>query len=382
MVETLTLSTSLLSALLAIVCLSTGRDRYQKVILTAFFFCVSLLTAIKYIFITTRFLHETPIFIMIPEVINVIMPQLIYLYTLSLIGKEIKKSLYLRMAILPVLSMFLFYIFYFLTNGFTQNRTYVIEGFILLYTLTFITYMLFMVLSLKEIRNVQHRIAEFSHRNQILMSWMKILIVLLLLRAFSTVIFNSLIYFYYNEPWFNTWIEFQKLFVVIILLIATLLTGYYVLRNPDFFENINEKPGLEQALAMAILTPESKKTVKKVFEDDELADYLNQLENKILTERLFLNPNLTQSMLAEQMNMPVYKLTFLLNKGANKNFNEFVNQFRVNHAINLLQDPKNHQLTIFAVALESGFASEAPFYTAFKKITGKSPAAFRNSLKN
>lgn len=81
------------------------------------------------------------------------------------------------------------------------------------------------------------------------------------------------------------------------------------------------------------------------------------------------------------MGIPVYKLTLALNKGAGKNFNEYINYYRVNHAKYILSIPEHHKTTIYAVALDSGFSSEAPFYAAFQKYVGKSPSAYRNSLE-
>jgi AraC-like DNA-binding protein len=49
----------------------------------------------------------------------------------------------------------------------------------------------------------------------------------------------------------------------------------------------------------------------------------------------------------------------------------------VEYAKMLLSDPARALHTMYAIALDSGFASEVPFYAAFKKHTGLSPAAWR-----
>ena len=50
--------------------------------------------------------------------------------------------------------------------------------------------------------------------------------------------------------------------------------------------------------------------------------------------------------------------------------------FRVNDAIKALKNEPNK--TILAIALDVGFNSNSAFYTAFKKVTGKSPSDYRS----
>jgi AraC-like DNA-binding protein len=189
--------------------------------------------------------------------------------------------------------------------------------------------------------------------------------------------------FLFNDAeWFPVAMQVQKTAVAVIMLVATSLTAYYGLRNPMLFDTITEKPNVEQAIAISILTPEVKKVIKKNIKEEDVEPYLNQINTIVEQEKLFLNAGLTPSLLAQRVGIPVYKLTLALNKGAGKNFNEYINFYRVNHAKSILINPENNKTTIYAVALDSGFSSEAPFYAAFKKYVGKSPSAYRNSLED
>ena len=58
---------------------------------------------------------------------------------------------------------------------------------------------------------------------------------------------------------------------------------------------------------------------------------------------------------------------------------DFVNQYRIEAAKNMLTSDKYNQYTIIAIAYEAGFNSKASFNRIVKKITGKSPKFLKKS---
>jgi AraC-like DNA-binding protein len=59
-----------------------------------------------------------------------------------------------------------------------------------------------------------------------------------------------------------------------------------------------------------------------------------------------------------------------------KNFNEFVNQYRLAAVKKKLLESGNEHLTITGIAFECGFNSQATFQRVFKQTTGVSPTQF------
>jgi len=47
----------------------------------------------------------------------------------------------------------------------------------------------------------------------------------------------------------------------------------------------------------------------------------------------------------------------------------------------MMSDPEYANYTLLTMGLESGFTSKTTFYNAFKKATGKTPNAYKNSNK-
>ncbi len=90
---------------------------------------------------------------------------------------------------------------------------------------------------------------------------------------------------------------------------------------------------------------------------------------------LYLEDDLSLKKLSESMSVSENHISETLSQFLDTNFYHFVNKFRVEHAErNLLSSNK----TIAEIAFASGFNSKSTFNTAFKKITGLTPTAFRN----
>ncbi len=384
MVESLILTTLILSVLITFVSISSNLDRLAKKLLTTFFGCIALQAGIKYLgFTNPSIIHSYPFLLILPELTSILIPEIIYLLVLFTLGKKLQKNLYYKLAILPLLSIVLFSVFYIITSGFTTgNKYYVFEAFIGMMSLAFVANILFFLVCLREIQFAfTYRMKDLSKHNYITLVWIKWLLWLLLIRALFSLTFFTLQFLFAQAEWFPMVLSIQKTAVAVIILVALLLTAYYGLRNPMLFDTITETPTVEQTLAISILTPEVKKVIQKSIKEDDIVPFLERITASVEESRLYLKADLTPSILAEMVGLPVYKLTFILNKGAGKNFNEFINSFRIAHARALLENPEHNKMTVFAVALESGFSSEAPFYVAFKKLVGQSPSAYRNAYQ-
>lgn len=80
---------------------------------------------------------------------------------------------------------------------------------------------------------------------------------------------------------------------------------------------------------------------------------------------------------AQELSLQEYQLSRLLNQKYQKNFNEFINGFRVEEAKDRLKnEPK---ATAKVIAFEVGFSSIASFNRVFKEMVGKSPTEYRKS---
>ena len=100
------------------------------------------------------------------------------------------------------------------------------------------------------------------------------------------------------------------------------------------------------------------------------------LTNAMEADKLYLDPNLTVSVLATHTGLTPKSISAVLNQRLHKNFNEFVNEYRVQAITERMQQEESRQLTIAGMAYECGFNSLSTFQRAFKTITGVTPKEY------
>ena len=88
-------------------------------------------------------------------------------------------------------------------------------------------------------------------------------------------------------------------------------------------------------------------------------------------EKPYLSPDLTIADLAKMLYTNQSYLSKFLNNGIKMNFNEFVNNYRVNEAISLFEE--NNNLTLTDLCRMSGFRNITSFNNAFRLCTGCTP---------
>ena len=120
-----------------------------------------------------------------------------------------------------------------------------------------------------------------------------------------------------------------------------------------------------------------EKPVEHIIEtiDEKLQ---NKIEQLFQDEKIYREEGLTIAKLAEKLNEKEYLIRKVINQQMNyRNFNDFLNQYRIKDACEILSDPEKAKTTILEISYEVGFNSLAPFNRAFKTITEKTPTEFR-----
>ena len=108
----------------------------------------------------------------------------------------------------------------------------------------------------------------------------------------------------------------------------------------------------------------------------DLENWKIKIQNTMENEKLYLNPELTMSDLADHLNTHNSLISNVINAGFQKNFNDFVNGFRVEIFKEKITHPKLQHLTLLAIAFDCGFNSKSTFNRAVKKATDKMPSEF------
>lgn len=96
--------------------------------------------------------------------------------------------------------------------------------------------------------------------------------------------------------------------------------------------------------------------------------------------RLYSNPDLTRAIVAQELGISEGYLSELIKAGLKTSFNDYINELRVKEVVGMFHDENFELFSIEAIGFEAGFKSKSVFYNAFKKVTQKTPGAYRKAL--
>lgn len=118
---------------------------------------------------------------------------------------------------------------------------------------------------------------------------------------------------------------------------------------------------------------------KSTLEEGLAETYKAQILACFENAEIYLDPNLSLESLSQELNIPKHYLSQLFNVYFKKNFHVFVAAYRIDYAIQLLNDNHN-RLTIESLAYSCGFNSKTSFNRYFKIRTGLTPSIYQLSF--
>lgn len=110
---------------------------------------------------------------------------------------------------------------------------------------------------------------------------------------------------------------------------------------------------------------------------EALALLQRQIVLKLSKEKLYRNPDLKLTRLAQQTAIDVTALRYILKNGFKKSFKQFINEYRIKEAEQQLRHPDLAHATLEEIGLKVGFNNTNDFIKNFKKITQQHPSDYR-----
>jgi len=193
-------------------------------------------------------------------------------------------------------------------------------------------------------------------------------------------------------------LKWIKQIIIALISISIFISGYNILSTEDSLNVIAN--GLTLVIIYfisyhAIHQKEifiiGKEDMRQIIEDEE---YKNETKNKLIPdngleqikqrvldvmeqEKPYLEGNLSLIKLSELIGVSPHQLSYVLNEGFQKNFFQFINDYRVEKAKTYLLSKDYDHFSMLGIAYESGFNSKTAFNTVFKKNTGKTPTLYK-----
>ncbi len=180
-------------------------------------------------------------------------------------------------------------------------------------------------------------------------------ILLWIIKLQSFVLMNV-----YNRWGFCPYAE-SMFFLSMFLILNTFM--FFALRNSESFFNL--RGGSRTVLYKGDMVKAREKLIKCMD-----------------SEKPYLDPDLTLPKLAKKLSMQVNSLSQIINDSFNKNFCNFINEYRINESKKQLADMNGSKISIIEIAYNVGFNSKSAFNKAFKKHTGLTPKELKNQINS
>lgn len=241
----------------------------------------------------------------------------------------------------------------------------------ILFALQFVFYIIGIFLVLKKYRKIF--LENYANPDTSTYNWL-FQMTLYFLIFYCFVIFKNLLIYTRDNDLFN-WVN------VILGIIFLFIMCWFVLRalnHPEFFRGIDSKLQLTKDI---IYKHEPDTNIAESGNDQNpiIATQTALLKKHMTDHEPYLDPSLTIQKIAKQINIPVRDLSVLINHHMGQHFFDFVNEYRIKKAMEILKNNSKNHLTILEILYEVGFNSKSSFNTSFKKYTKLTPTDYRKN---
>ena len=291
----------------------------------------------------------------------------LFLYVKILLGHKIQLNPFnIIIQVLPYIPAITFIVYFLLQD--TQTRlNLLIENFEhgiwhtnLLNLLVYFQMIFYLILSYKTIQKQFKKSSRIQvQKIQIDVSWLRIYVLINL----GFMILSAPLSFYLAN---------EKVNLIIAQLAMVVQFVYLFIKSTwqtEFFPDTS------------IYELKYKEGILKI-PDQAVTDYFKVLMSFMENQKPYLSEDCSLQSISAQTAIPVHHLSNILNQHFEKNFPDFINEFRINEAKNLLSNNKYNRITLEAIGYDCGFGSKSSFNKAFKKHLSLTPSEFRFESQN
>ena len=170
------------------------------------------------------------------------------------------------------------------------------------------------------------------------------------------------------------------IFELVILLAALALLWLWWRYRKTTKVLLSERDEIEQALIEVEEELEksedaSKKYQKVKLNEKECEEIVSRLKTLVENQKVYKNPELKMSDLAETLHLSSSKLSQIFSLYLKENYYDFINRYRLEEFKRLIAAGELKHYTITALSEECGFRKSS-FFATFRKVEGMTPAEF------
>jgi AraC-like DNA-binding protein len=369
-----TMMTAILCFLFATMIVVSGKFRpVSACLLAGFFLSQSFVSLHELVLYGDQFrysvLDSSPNWFFIGSLGYALDGPLLYLYVLSIIRPNFTLNAKHRLHLLPLVIYFVFlFVAYYCQDHVVKRQViglYLFDlnwQFVTMDTLIKSSRFVYLILSVYLINKYREQLKDSrSNIENIDLTWLKILVL-----GFAGVTLVGVVLSLSKvvNLFYPVDISLQ-IFLGLTTYYADLVLVCFLL----FFSAVN--------ISSVAKVKDQSKSSYEDYEADE--EYVGRIIKFMDNEKPYLKSNITLDALSESIDIPARELTAIFNGHFKMNFYEFINNYRIKEAKEILKTDKEQ--TISDVFLAVGFNSKSVFNTFFKKNTGMTPSEFRKQIK-
>lgn len=248
-----------------------------------------------------------------------------------------------------------------------KNAAVIISVFNFVFCLQVISYC---IVAYREITAYQKRLFLYTSNSEVInLKWLQKVVICVLFIT-GLWLLDNVFKLAKNNAFFDQFASF-------IYLSGIFFIAYFSLKQKESYPlNKEEKEELD---AIVKETSNVEVPQKKLISDTHLQEMKSSLLQIMENEKPFLDPELSLFKLASQLKVSSHILSYIINKGFDENFYQFVNRYRIEEVKKRIQDPDMKHLSLAGIAFEVGFNSKTVFNTTFKKTTNQTPSEFKKA---
>lgn len=115
------------------------------------------------------------------------------------------------------------------------------------------------------------------------------------------------------------------------------------------------------------------------IDEAECADIVKRMKDYIESNRVFTNPELKMSDIAEELNLSSSRLSQIFSLYMGENYYEFINRYRLEEFKRLIASGEYRRFTLTALSEQCGF-KKSSFFSTFRRVEGMTPTEYLKKL--
>lgn len=314
-----------------------------------------------------------------------LIPPVLYFYFKTLLDKSFRFSTKEYIHFIPATIYLIYSILIFITDKVILNKDYFYadgedKDFSSWYQVAgLFSLIYYLIQSLKtyyQYKTITYNVLSFA--DSIMFKWAKRFLI-----AFLILISIRVLFFIVNPEWDEFGRKFWYYVCFSILFYYMSISGYTnsILSLTSFKDSpVDSDLAFKFEVTNHIETvyplTSSNNEKLEVNEIPDLDTWKVKIENLMVVDKMYENPELVISDLGNLLGTHSKKISQVINQGFNMNFNDFVNHHRITALLQKIEKGEHSVQTLLSLAYECGFNSKSTFNRAFKRATSLNPREY------